>query len=119
MDHLVLIVDDDPHTLMLWGAVLKPSAVEVIQASDGTQLVSHSRETNADYFAVGHVDALCQRAGCPQLCEQIPQLDNMYVVVISAHRQPDSAPLARANAVLLKPIRPVEIRELLQQAISR
>ena len=37
MDHLVLIVDDDPHTLMLWSAVLKPSPVEVIQASDGAQ----------------------------------------------------------------------------------
>ena len=119
MDHLVLIVDDDPHTLLLWSAVIKPSAVSVIQASDGAQALAILEQQTPTILLLDMLMPYVSGQDVLNYVAKTPRLDNMYVVVISAHRQPDSNPLARANAVLLKPIRPVEIRELLQQAISR
>jgi len=119
MDHLVLIVDDDPHTLMLWSAVIKPSAVSVIQASDGAQALALLEQQTPTILLLDMLMPYVSGQDVLNYVAKTPRLDNMYVVVISAHRQPDTSPLARANAVLLKPIRPIEIRELLQQAISR
>ena len=119
MGHLVLIVDDDPHTLMLWGAVLKPSAVEVIQASDGAQALTILENQTPTILLLDMLMPYVSGQDVLNYVAKTPRLDSMYVAVISAHRQSDTTKLARANAVLLKPIRPVEIRELLQQAISR
>jgi len=119
MGHLVLIVDDDPHTLMLWSAVLKPSPVEVIQAGDGAQALVILEKQTPTILLLDMLMPYVSGQDVLNYVAKTPRLDNMYVVVISAHRQPDSDQLARANAVLLKPIRPVEIRDLLQQAISR
>lgn len=119
MDHLVLIVDDDANTLKLWSAVLKPSAVQVIQAADGAQALTILEKQTPTILLL---DMLMPYVGGQDVLNyvaQTPRLDNMFVAIISAHRQPDSAQLARANAVLLKPTRPVEIRDLLQQALSR
>ncbi len=119
MDQLILIVDDDPHTLMLWNAVLKPSGIKIIQAGDGAEaLVILEQETPTILF----LDILMPYVSGNDVLEyiaQTPRLDDLYVVIISAHRQAETPLLARANSVLLKPIRPVEIRDLLQQAISR
>jgi len=119
MDHLILIVDDDPHTLMLWSAVIKPSAVDVIQAGDGAQALAILENQTPTILLLDMLMPYVSGQDVLNYVAKTPRLDNMYVVVISAHRQSDTTQLARANAVLLKPIRPVEIRELLQQAISR
>ena len=118
MDHLVLIVDDDPHTLMLWNAVLKPSAVDVIQASDGAQALAILETQTPTIMLLDMLMPYVSGQDVLNYVAKTPRLDDMYVVVISAHRQPDVSKMARANAVLLKPIRPVEIRDLLQQAMS-
>lgn len=118
MDHLVLIVDDDPHTLMLWNAVLKPSAVDVIQASDGAQALAILETQTPTVMLLDMLMPYVSGQDVLNYVAKTPRLDDMYVVVISAHRQPDTAKMARANAVLLKPIRPVEVRDLLEQAMS-
>jgi len=119
MDHLALIVDDDPHTLMLWSAVLKPSAIEVIQASDGAQALTILENQTPTIMLLDMLMPYVSGQDVLNYVGKTPRLDNMYVVVISAHRQPETSRIARANAVLLKPIRAIEIRDLLQQAISR
>ncbi|MBI1277388.1 MAG: response regulator [Anaerolineaceae bacterium] len=119
MDHLALIVDDDPHTLMLWNAVLKPSGIEVIQAGDGSQALSILEQRTPTILLLDMLMPYVSGQDVLNFVAQTPRLNDMYVVIISAHRQPESAQLSRANAVLLKPIRPVEIRDLIQQAISR
>ncbi len=119
MDQLALIVDDDPHTLMLWNAVLKPSGIEVIQAGDGAQALDILEHRTPTILLLDMLMPYVSGLDVLDYVAKTPRLDGVYVVIISAHRQADSSQLARANAVLLKPIRPIEIRDLLQQAISR
>ncbi len=119
MDHLALIVDDDPHTLMLWNAVLKPLGIEVLQATDGAQALGILEKQTPTILLLDMLMPYVSGQDVLEYVAKTSRLDNMYVVVISAHRQSDTTQLARANAVLLKPIRPIEIRDLLQQAISR
>jgi CheY-like chemotaxis protein len=119
MDHLVLIVDDDPHTLLLWSAVLKPSGVNVIQAGDGAQALTILENQTPTILLLDMLMPYVSGQDVLNYVAKTPRLDEMYVVVISAHRQSATSQLARANAVLLKPIRPIEIRDLLQHALSR
>ncbi len=119
MDHLALIVDDDPHTLMLWNAVLKPSGIEVIQAGDGAQALDILEQQTPTILLLDMLMPYVSGQDVLDYVAKTQRLNDMFVVIISAHRQPDSSQLARANAVLLKPIRPIEIRDLIQQAISR
>ena len=119
MDHLALIVDDDPHTLMLWNAVLKPSGIRIIQAGDGAEALALLEQETPTILLLDILMPYVSGKDVLDFVAQTPRLNDMYVVVISAHRQVDTEQLSRANAVLLKPIRPVEIRDLLQQALSR
>lgn len=119
MDHLALIVDDDSHTLMLWNAVLKPLGIKVLQAADGAQALGILEKQTPTIMLLDMLMPYVSGQDVLDFVIKTSRLSNMYVVVISAHRQQDSNQLARANAILMKPIRPAEIRELLQQAISR
>lgn len=119
MDGLALIVDDDPHTLMLWNAVLKPSGINIIQATDGAQALAVLEEQTPTLLLLDMLMPFVSGKDVLDFVVQTPRLNDMYVVVISAHRQPESEQLARANAVLLKPIRPIEIRDLLEPILFR
>ena len=118
MEHLALIVDDDPHTLMLWNAVLKPSGINIIQAGDGAEALALLEHQTPTILLLDILMPYVSGKDVLDYVAQTPRLNDMYVVVISAHRQAESDQLARANAVLLKPIRPTEIRDLLQHALS-
>lgn len=120
MPPIVLIVDDDQQTLLLMEQVLKSANVSVIRAEDGAQALEVLEETTPDVMLldmlmphVGGVDVL-------QYVIQTPRLDGMFVAVVSAHRQLERADeVARANAYLVKPVRPGDIREALSQALDR
>lgn len=119
MDQLALIVDDDPHTLMLWNAVIKPSGITIIQAADGAQALAVLAEQTPTLLLLDMLMPYVSGKDVLDYVVHTPRLNDMYVVVISAHRQPESEQLARANAVLLKPIRPIEIRDLLQPVLFK
>lgn len=120
MPPIVLIVDDDQQTLMLMEQVLKSSNVSVIRAEDGAQALEVLEETTPDVMLL---DMLMPRVGgvdVLQYVSQTPRLDAMFVAVVSAHRQLERAEeVARANAYLVKPIRPGEIREALSRALDQ
>lgn len=118
MDHLALIVDDDPHTLLLWNAVLKPSGINIIQAGDEAEALTLLEHETPTILLLDILMPYVSGKDVLDYVAQTPRLADMYVVVISAHRQAESDQLSRANAVLLKPIRPTEIRDLLQHALS-
>jgi CheY-like chemotaxis protein len=120
MTPIVLIVDDDQQTLLLIEQVLKSSNVSVIRAEDGEQALEVLEATTPDVMLL---DMLMPRVGgvdVLQYVRETPRLDGMFVAVVSAHRQLARADeVARANAYLVKPIRPADIRETLSQALDR
>ncbi len=119
MEHIALIVDDDQHTLVLLEQVLKPYNIQIIQAEDGAQAMKVLQECTPSIMLL---DVLMPRVSGLVVLEFVartPRLDQMQVVIISAHRQYEqSGSIGRANAYLVKPIRPKDIRDAVQQAIS-
>lgn len=119
MDHLALIVDDDPHTLILWNAMLKTTAIEVLKASDGAQALDILGTKTPTILLLDMLLPYVSGHDVLDFVINTPRLNDMFVVVISAHHQSGSPQLDRANAVLVKPIRPTELRELLEPIIAR
>lgn len=119
MEYIALIVDDDRPTLLFLEQVLRPSGIQVMQAEDGIQAL----EILENYTPVIlFLDMLMPGASGIEVLEYIantPRLNNMFVVVVSAHRyfEPSEA-LKRANNYLVKPVRPKDIRDITQYVLS-
>lgn len=120
MDYIALIVDDDHPTLLFLEQVLRPLNVQVIQAEDGAQAISILESHTP---IVLFLDMLMPTMGGMEVLEYIrntQRLNNMFVAIVSAHSYFEPSPaLDRANAYYVKPIRPKDIRDVTQYAISR
>ncbi|MBL8153212.1 MAG: response regulator [Anaerolineae bacterium] len=120
MTPIVLIVDDDQQTLLLIEQVLKTSNVSVIRAEDGAQALEVLEEMTPDVMLLDMLMPHVGGADVLQYVSQTPRLDGMFVAIVSAHRQLARADeAARANAYLVKPIRPGDIREALSRALDQ
>ncbi|MEO8612769.1 MAG: response regulator [Chloroflexota bacterium] len=120
MDYIALIVDDDHPTLLFLEQVLRPLNVHVMQAQDGAEAIAVlENHTPIILF----LDMLMPTLSGLEVLEYIyhtPRLDNLFVAVVSAHSYFEPSPiLERANAYYVKPIRPKDIRDATQYAISR
>ncbi len=119
MEYIALIVDDDRPTLMFLEQVLHPSGIQVMKAEDGLQameILEHSTPI------IIFLDMLMPGASGLEVLDYIvstPRLNNMFVVIVSAHRYFESSEaLKRANTFYVKPIRPKDIREITQHVLS-
>jgi len=120
MDYIALIVDDDQPTLLFLEQVLSPLGLRVMQAEDGAQaLAILENHTPVILF----LDMLMPSISGLEVLDYIdhtPRLNNLFVTVVSAHRSFESSDvLQRANAYYVKPIRPKDIRDVTQNALSR
>ena len=120
MDYIALIVDDDQPTLLFLEQVLKPLNVRVMQAEDGAQAVAIlENHTPVILFLDMLMPTMSGLEVLAYICNT-PRLNNLFVAVVSAHSYFEPSPtLARANTYYVKPIRPKDIREATQYAISR
>jgi CheY-like chemotaxis protein len=120
MDYIALIVDDDHPTLLFLEQVLRPLNVRVMQAEDGAQAIAILENHSP---IILFLDMLMPTMGGMEVLEYIhhtPRLNNLFVAVVSAHSYFEPSPiLARANAYYVKPIRPKDIRDATQYALSR
>ena len=120
MDYIALIADDDHPTLLFLEQVLRPLNVRVMQAEDGAQAIAILENHTP---IVLFLDMLMPTMGGMEVLAYIcntPRLNNMYVAIVSAHSYFEPSPtLERANAYYVKPIRPKDIRDATQYALSR
>lgn len=120
MENTALIVDDDQHTLFLLNEVLKSSGMKIIQAEDGAQALKILEMSTPTILLL---DMLMPHIPGKQVLDYVsstPRLDNMFVAVVSAHRYfEDSNQASRANLYIVKPVRPKDIQNALQQALAR
>jgi CheY-like chemotaxis protein len=119
MEYIALIVDDDRPTLLFLEQVLHPTGIQVMQADNGLQALDILQSFTP---VILFLDMLMPGASGIEVLEYIactPRLNNMFVVVVSAHRyyEPSEA-LKRANNYLVKPIRPKDIRDITQHVLS-
>lgn len=121
MQPLTLLVDDDPHTLLLMEHILEPVGFKLVSAQDGLQAMKIlETETPLMIF----LDILMPRVTGLEVLQYVmnrSHLNHTYVVVLSSQQRRlfDHAPqLGRANAYLLKPISPLSMRQMAQQVMD-
>src|SRR5262249_22216654 len=120
MEFIALIADDDHPTLLFLEQVLRPLNIQVIRAEDGRQAIDIlENQTPIILF----LDMLMPGMSGLDVLDYIartPRLSNLLVAIVSAHHYFEpSQTLERANAYYIKPIRPKDIRDITQFAISR
>lgn len=120
MDYIALIVDDDHPTLLFLEQVLRPLNVRVMQAEDGSQAIAILENHTPIILFLDMLMPTMSGLDVLEYIRRTPRLNNLFVAVVSAHSYFEPSPaLERANAYYVKPIRPKDIRETTQYAISR
>lgn len=119
MPHYALVVDDDRPTLTLMSHILSTVQMEVVAVEDGLQALEILQSNAPD---IVFLDMLLPRMSGIDLLDfiaQTPHLDATYVVVVSAQDQfGRHAALARVNSFVVKPVRTMDIRQIVLQALS-
>jgi two-component system alkaline phosphatase synthesis response regulator PhoP len=120
MDYIALIVDDDHPTLLFLEQVLRPLNIRVMQAEDGAQAIAILENHTPIILFLDMLMPTMSGMDVLEYIRRTPRLNNLFVAVVSAHSYFEPSPtLGRANAYHVKPIRPKDIREETQYAISR
>jgi CheY-like chemotaxis protein len=119
MSYTSLIVDDDEHTRLIYERIMKLAGFQVIVAADGAQALEMLEHYSVD---VVFLDILLPKVNGTVVLDYIrttPHLADVYVVIVSAHNRFERSPeLERANEFFVKPVRPMEIEEVAQRAMT-
>ena len=121
MPDKILIVDDEQDILRIVAYSLKKWGYDVVTATNG--------QDGLDKIASENPDLILLDAGMPvmngfQMLEQLrqtPDFRNIPVIMLTAHSDPKDIDKARAYGIfeyVTKPFDPMELREILEKALS-
>ncbi len=121
MDHKhILVVDDDPHILVLIQTILTQGNYRVTTAGDGHQALDRLRGSHFDAMIT---DALMPGLDGPTLTEKIkadPNLKDLPVIMITASSQPGMVQKSFSSGCILflpKPFTGASLMSILQMAL--
>lgn len=119
MPFTALVVDDDQLTLDLMEVVLKPIGGQVRRAVNVADAFHILEETVPDILFLDMVFPQIQGMDLLKYVVENPRLDNMLVIVITAHDFVEACKqLGRVNAYLLKPTSARDIRRITQTLLE-
>lgn len=117
---LVLLVEDDPHDLHLYGTMLWYNGFDVLEAHDGETAIALSRQHHPD---LAILDILLPDMTGIEVCQKIRETDrDIPLIALSARARKDFEPLARkAGCVdyLEKPIGPLNVLHAVEEILGR
>jgi CheY-like chemotaxis protein len=118
MQTLALIVDDEPHMLTLMQEVLRPFQMDVLRANDGEEAIAILEHYTPHLVLLDMLMPHVNGLDVLSYIASSARLEHSFVVVVTAHQQYQlDAQASRADAYLLKPIHPRELRAIIQQAM--
>ncbi|MBN1426895.1 MAG: response regulator [Anaerolineae bacterium] len=114
----VLIVDDDPTTVMLLKHYLEGIGVTTLVATDGSSALEVI-QAHSEQLALVFLDIAMPHMSGYQLCEAIRSdfnLMDLPVIAVTARSSPEMFAEAEAvgiNQIIAKPFKPIVIRDVL------
>ncbi|HEX9691821.1 MAG TPA: response regulator [Gemmatimonadales bacterium] len=112
MVYTVLVVDDDEVTRKTYGEVLAAKGYEVSYAKDGELAVGLYQQRP---YSVVIVDLVMPKKNGFQVIEDIRKMDHNARIIAITGKSPEHLYLAEekgANKVLVKPVRPLELLQV-------
>jgi DNA-binding response OmpR family regulator len=119
---LVLLVEDDPNELEIYGKVLWYNGFDLIQRGDGDEGVAAAREYVPDLVLV---DLLLPGANGIEVCRRIradPRTAHVPVVALTAQSEEEFGLLARGvgcQRYLEKPIGALDVLKVVEEVVGR
>ncbi|MBN1311261.1 MAG: response regulator [Anaerolineae bacterium] len=116
----VLIVDDDPTTVMLLKHYLEGIGVTALVATDGSSALEVI-EVHSDQIALIFLDIAMPHMNGYELCRVIRSnlaLADLPVIAVTARSSPEmfvEAEAAGINQIIPKPFKPIVIRNMLAE----
>jgi CheY-like chemotaxis protein len=116
MQHLALVVEDDPALRLIYRRLLNEANFEVLEAADGAQALT-LLETNTPQLIF--LDMLLPNVNGQMVLDYVNSIEHFaktYIAVVSSNRRFE--PLVYhlpMREFILKPIRPAQIREIAQR----
>jgi DNA-binding response OmpR family regulator len=117
---LVLLVEDDPNDLRMYGMALWYNGFDVLEAADGESGVSLAREHHPDLVLV---DLLLPKLTGIEVCRRIRKSGlDVPVIALTARAQREFGDVAREAGCmdyLEKPISPLQLLHVVEHVIGR
>ncbi len=110
MSQLILIVDDDAELRLLYRMILEREGYTVAEAANGMDALRFLSTQTPDLIIMDVLMPLLGGEGVMRKLQQMPVLNNVRVIVLTAYpRFRDSALLLHADQFLVKPVTPQQI----------
>jgi CheY-like chemotaxis protein len=119
---LVLLVEDDPHDLEIYGKTLWYNGFDLVQGSSGEEAVKLAREHAPDLILV---DLVMPGMNGIEACRRIrsdPTLEGVPILALTARPRREFGPLARHagfDGYLEKPIGPLSVLRAVEELVGR
>lgn len=117
----ILIVDDDPHIVMMTKSRLEANGFETLTASNGLEAIKAAKEAKPHLILLDVImPALSGYDVCLKLKAQ-EETANIPIIVFTVSSRKDLEAMclkAGAKAVILKPFRPSELLGLIRKALD-
>jgi len=117
-ENAVLIVDDDPTTIMLLKHYLEGIGMTTFIAADGSSALDVI-QAHSDQIALIFLDIAMPHMSGYELCETIrsnPDVADLPVIAVTARSSPEmfaEAEVVGINRIISKPFKPIAIRNVL------
>lgn len=122
MNKKILVVDDEPHLLLLMEARLKASGYEVLTAADGQTALEMAKKQNPDLMIL---DLMLPKMDGYKVCALLKK-DMRYsripIILFSARAQQEDMKMGEevgADAYITKPFEPKRLLAKMEELISK
>lgn len=117
---LILVAEDDPHDLEIYGKILWYNGFDVVEAADGDQALERALDTRPDLVLV---DLLMPGMTGFTVCRKLRERGvNAPVVALTARPEREFGRAAReagCTAYLEKPMSPVDLLHFVEDLVGR
>jgi signal transduction histidine kinase/CheY-like chemotaxis protein/CHASE3 domain sensor protein/HAMP domain-containing protein len=100
----VLVVDDVPHNRSMLVRLLEPLGFKIVEATDGPTSIEQARATRPDVIVMDHMLPGMTGMEAAQEIRQIPELEKVAIVIVSANASIHDNLGAACDGSLIKPI---------------
>ena len=116
----MLLVEDDPHDLRMYGTTLWYNGFDVVTAADGEAAVALAAEYSPDMVLL---DLLLPKLTGLEVCQRIRESgSSVPVVALTGRARQEFGHKARqvgCTDYLEKPVRPLDVLHLVEESIGR
>lgn len=120
MSYLALVVEDEVSLHLIFKIVLENMGFEVIFAEDGQAAMNYLQQYTPEVIFLDMLLPLTNGEKVLEFIRRSPDLYHIPIIIVTAHNRFNHSPyLLPQDQFLLKPVRPDELRQAVEQLLAK